>query len=165
MAENPNGTNGEGAPQAAAQEPPRVALLTQYVKDLSFENPRSPHSLMEQGQPQLGLNVLVKTRQLEGTTYEVALVVEADAKTEKGEVVFVLELVYGGVFTLGEVPQEAVGPMLLIECPRLLFPFARAVVANTTREAGFPPLQIAPVDFATLYRQQLASGSQQVGTA
>ncbi len=151
-------------PPADAPQPP-LTVHAQYVKDLSFENPRSPHSLMEQGQPQLSLNVLVKTRQLEGSTYEVALVVEADAKTEKSEVVFVLELVYGGVFTLGEVPQEAVGPMLLIECPRLLFPSARAVVANTTREAGFPPLQIAPVDFATLYRQQLAAGSQQIGTA
>jgi preprotein translocase subunit SecB len=152
------------APPDAAPLPP-LTVHAQYVKDLSFENPRSPHSLMEQGQPQLGLNVLVKTRQLEGTTYEVALVVEADAKTEKGEVVFLLELIYGGVFTLGEIPQEAVGPMLLIECPRLLFPFARAVVANTTREAGFPPLQIAPVDFATLYRQQLEQAGQQVGTA
>ena len=152
-------------PADTQQQQPPLTVHAQYVKDLSFENPRSPHSLMEQGQPQLGLNVLVKTRQLEGTTYEVALVVEADAKTEKGEVVFVLELVYGGVFTLGEIPQEAVGPMLLIECPRLLFPFARAIVANTTREAGFPPLQIAPVDFATLYRQQLAAGGEQVGTA
>jgi preprotein translocase subunit SecB len=150
--------------QTADTQPP-LTVHAQYVKDLSFENPRSPHSLMEQGQPQLGLNVLVKTRQLEGSTYEVALVVEADAKTEKGEVVFVLELVYGGVFTLGAVPEDAVGPMLLIECPRLLFPFARAIVANTTREAGFPPLQIAPVDFVSLYRQQLEQSGQQVGTA
>ena len=154
------------AQEEAAPLPP-LTVHAQYIKDLSFENPRSPHSLMEQGQPQLSLNVLVKTRQLEGSTYEVALVVEADAKTEKSEIVFALELIYGGVFTLGEIPQEAVGPMLLIECPRLLFPFARAVVANTTREAGFPPLQIAPVDFAALYRQQLeqAGQHQQVGTA
>jgi preprotein translocase subunit SecB len=151
--------------QPADTQLPPLTVHAQYVKDLSFENPRSPQSLMEQGQPQLGLNVLVKTRQLEGSTYEVALVVEADAKTDKGEVVFLLELVYGGVFTLGDIPQEAVGPMLLIECPRLLFPFARAVVANTTREAGFPPLQIAPVDFAALYRQQLEQAGQQVGTA
>ncbi|MCW5745695.1 MAG: protein-export chaperone SecB [Alphaproteobacteria bacterium] len=144
---------------------PPLTVHAQYIKDLSFENPRSPHSLMEQGQPQLGLDVQVKTRQLEGSTYEVALVIDADAKTEQGEVVFVLELVYGGVFTLGAIPQEAVGPMLLIECPRLLFPFARAIVANTTREAGFPPLQIAPVDFAGLYRQQLEQAGQPVGTA
>ncbi len=150
---------------ADAQQQAPLTVHAQYIKDLSFENPRSPHSLMEQGQPQLGLNVLVKTRQLEGSTYEVALVIEADAKTDKGEVVFVLELVYGGVFTLGQIPQEAVGPMLLIECPRLLFPFARAVVANATREAGFPPLQIAPVDFAALYRQQLEQSGPQVGTA
>jgi preprotein translocase subunit SecB len=151
--------------QPADNQQPPLTVHAQYIKDLSFENPRSPHSLMEQGQPQLGLNVLVKTRQIEGSTYEVALVIEADAKTDKDEVVFVLELVYGGVFTLGEIPQEAVGPMLLIECPRLLFPFARAVVANTTREAGFPPLQIAPVDFTALYRQQLEKSAGQVGTA
>jgi preprotein translocase subunit SecB len=151
--------------QPADNQVPPLTVHAQYIKDLSFENPRSPHSLMEQGQPQLGLNVLVKTRQLEGSTYEVALVIEADAKTDKSEVVFALELVYGGVFTLGEIPQEAVGPMLLIECPRLLFPFARAVVANTTREAGFPPLQIAPVDFTALYRQQLEKSGGQVGTA
>jgi preprotein translocase subunit SecB len=152
-------------PQAAEGQQPTLTVHTQYIKDLSFENPRSPHSLMEQGQPQLSLNVQVKTRPLEGSTYEVALVIDADAKSEKAEVIFALELVYGGVFTLGPIPQEAIGPMLLIECPRLLFPFARAVVANATREAGFPPLQIAPVDFATLYRHQLEQAGPQSGTA
>jgi preprotein translocase subunit SecB len=127
----------------------------QYVKDLSFENPRAPQSLIEQTQPQLSLNVQVSNRQFDAKTFEVTLSIEASAKTANDEPLFMLELVYAGTVSLGDVPQEAVGPLLLIETPRLLFPFARAVVANTTREAGFPPLNIAPVDFVTLYRQQL----------
>ena len=138
-----------------------LTLHGQYIKDLSFENPRAPQSLIEQKQPQLTLNVNVGVRQFEAKTFEVALTLEASAQTPEKEPLFVVELVYAGTVTLGEVPQEAYGPLLLIETPRLLFPFARAVVANATREAGFPPLNIAPVDFAALYRQQLeASGGQ-----
>src|SRR5262249_55820484 len=94
-------------------------------------------------------------------TFEVTLTIEAAATTPEKEPLFVLELVYGGTVSLGEVPQDAYGPLLLIETPRLLFPFARAIVANATREAGFPPLNIAPVDFVALYRSQLeATGGQ-----
>jgi preprotein translocase subunit SecB len=151
-------------PPSAPPNQPQPGPLTvhgQYIKDLSFENPRAPQSLIEQKQPQLTLNVNVGVRQFEAKTFEVALTLEASAQTPEKEPLFVLELVYAGTVTLGEVPQEAFGPLLLIETPRLLFPFARAVVANATREAGFPPLNIAPVDFAALYRQQLeASGGQ-----
>jgi preprotein translocase subunit SecB len=150
-------------PAAPTNQPPPGPLTVhgQYIKDLSFENPRAPQSLIEQKQPQLTLNVNVAVRQFEAKTFEVALTLEASAQTPEKEPLFVLELVYAGTVTLGDVPQEAFGPLLLIETPRLLFPFARAVVANATREAGFPPLNIAPVDFAALYRQQLeASGGQ-----
>jgi preprotein translocase subunit SecB len=93
--------------------------------------------------------------------FEVALSIEASALTPEKEPLFMLELIYAGTVTLGaDVPQDAFGPLLFIETPRLLFPFARAIVANTTREAGFPPLNIAPVDFVALYRQQL---EQQAG--
>lgn len=133
----------------------------QYIKDLSFENPRAPQSLIEQKQPQLTLNVTVNTRQFDPRTYEVALSIEASAMTPEKEPLFMLELVYAGTVSLGDVPQDAFGPLLFIETPRLLFPFARAIVANATREAGFPPLNIAPVDFVALYRQQLdASGGK-----
>jgi preprotein translocase subunit SecB len=145
-------------PQGAApQQAPNAPLIMhgQYIKDLSFENPRAPQSLIEQKQPQLTLNVNVATRQFEAKTFEVTLTVEASAVTPEKEPLFVLELVYAGTVTLGEVPQDAYGPLLLIETPRLLFPFVRAIVANATREAGFPPLNIAPVDFVALYRQQL----------
>ncbi len=144
--------------------PPQAGPLTvhgQYIKDFSFENPRAPQSLIEQKQPQLALNVNVTTRQFDAKTFEVTLTVEANATTAEKEPLFMLELVYAGTVSLGEVPQEAFGPLLLIETPRLLFPFARAIVANATREAGFPPLNIAPVDFVALYRSQLeASGGQ-----
>ena len=146
----PGGANPQ--PQPA---PSPLTIHGQYIKDLSFENPRAPQSLIEQKQPQLTLNVNVATRQFETKTFEVTLTVEATAQTPEKEPLFVLELVYAGTVTLGDVPQDAYGPLLLIETPRLLFPFARAIVANATREAGFPPLNIAPVDFVALYRQQL----------
>src|SRR5215475_1206723 len=154
-------------PAADPNTPPQPGPLTvhgQYIKDLSFENPRAPQSLIEQKQPQLSLNVNVTTRQFDAKTFEVTLSVEANAQTPEKEPLFVLELVYAGTVSIGEVPQDAYGPLLLIETPRLLFPFARAIVANATREAGFPPLNIAPVDFVALYRQQLeASGGQVPG--
>ncbi len=145
-------------PDAGQTQVAPLTLHGQYIKDLSFENPRAPQSLIEQKQPQLSLNVSVATRQFDPKTFEVSLNIEASAQTQEKEPLFVLELVYAGTVSLAaEVPQEAVGPMLWIEVPRLLFPFARAVVANATREAGFPPLNIAPVDFVALYRQQLAA--------
>ena len=145
----------DGQPQATAP----LTMHGQYIKDFSFENPRAPQSLIEQTQPQLTLNVQVTNRQFDAKTFEVSLSIEANAKTAKDEPLFMLELVYAGTVSLGEMPQEAYGPLLFIETPRLLFPFARAVVANATREAGFPPLNIAPVDFVALYRQQLEANS------
>jgi preprotein translocase subunit SecB len=151
--------SGPAGPQPVANP---LTLHGQYIKDLSFENPRAPQSLIEQKQPQLTLNVNVATRQFEARTFEVSLTLEASAQTPEKDPLFMLELVYAGTVTLGEVPQEAFGPLLLIETPRLLFPFARAIVANATREAGFPPLNIAPVDFVALYRQQLETTGGQI---
>ncbi len=156
----PPQTPPDQAPQQAPGSP--LIMHGQYIKDLSFENPRAPQSLIEQTQPQLSLNVQVTNRQFDAKTFEVALTIEANAKTPKDEPLFMLELVYAGTVSLGEVPQEAFGPLLFIETPRLLFPFARAVVANATREAGFPPLNIAPVDFVQLYRQQLEANGGKV---
>jgi preprotein translocase subunit SecB len=160
MTDTPPPAGANPNPQAQGQTGP-LTIHGQYIKDLSFENPRAPQSLIEQKQPQLSLNVNVTTRQFDPKTFEVTLTVEANAQTPEKEPLFMLELVYAGTVSLGEVPQDAYGPLLLIETPRLLFPFARAIVANATREAGFPPLNIAPVDFVALYRQQLeASGGQ-----
>ena len=154
----PSGQTAQAGPAAP------LTLHGQYIKDLSFENPRAPQSLIEQTQPQLTLNVQVANRQFDTKTFEVSLTIEASAHTPEKEPLFMLELVYAGTVTLGDLPQEAFGPMLFIETPRLLFPFARAIVANATREAGFPPLNIAPVDFVALFRQQLeANGGQMPG--
>jgi preprotein translocase subunit SecB len=153
----PPGANPNPQPQAAP-----LTVHGQYIKDLSFENPRAPQSLIEQKQPQLTLNVNVTTRQFDAKTFEVTLTVEANATTPEKEPLFMMELVYAGTVSLGDVPQEHYGPLLLIETPRLLFPFARAIVANATREAGFPPLNIAPVDFVALYRSQLESSGGQI---
>ena len=155
MTDTPPPVPPQLAPQSGAQTGP-LTMHGQYIKDLSFENPRAPQSLIEQKQPQLTLNVTVNTRQFDVKTFEVALSIEASALTPEKDPLFMLELVYAGTVTLGaDVPQDAFGPLLFIETARLLFPFARAIVANTTREAGFPPLNIAPVDFVALYRQQL----------
>jgi preprotein translocase subunit SecB len=161
MTDTPPSPGANPAPQG---QPGPLTLHGQYIKDLSFENPRAPQSLIEQKQPQLTLNVNVTTRQFDTKTFEVSLAVEATAQTPEKEPLFMLELIYAGTVSLGDVPQDAFGPLLMIETPRLLFPFARAIVANATREAGFPPLNIAPVDFVALYRQQLeASGGKMPG--
>ena len=157
-------TSPPSNPTTPQAPPAPLTMHGQYIKDMSFENPRAPQSLIEQKQPQLTLNVTVNTKQFDPRTFEVALTIEATAQTAEKEPLFMLELIYAGTVSLGEVPQEAFGPLLLIETPRLLFPFARAIVANATREAGFPPLNIAPVDFVALYRQQLeAAGGQLPG--
>jgi preprotein translocase subunit SecB len=141
-----------GGPQALP-----IAVNTQYVKDLSFENPNAPQSLVQQtSQPNIEVNVNVQARGLGPNVYEVVLSITCTAKHET-MTAFIVEVAYAGVFTLSTVPQEHVHPLLLIECPRLLFPFARALVANATREGGFLPLLIQPIDFLDLYRRQAAA--------
>jgi preprotein translocase subunit SecB len=150
MTENPNGANGEGAPQAAGQEPPRVALLTQYVKDLSFENPRAPLGL-QQGD--------VRAAQLGDGQFEVVIELNADAKSGENQV-FLVELTYGGLFALANIPLETVQQLLLIQCPTLLFPFARRVIADATRDGGFMPLIIDPIDFTALFRRKMQTAQE-----
>lgn len=145
----------EGAPENAIPAAPMV-VNAQYVKDLSFENPNAPMSLSQmQSAPAIGVNVDVTTRSLGNNVHETVLAVQAEARYED-KTLFLVELTYGGVFTLGQVPDEAVQPLLLIEAPRMMFPFARAIVAECTRDGGFPPLLINPIDFTDLYRRRLA---------
>jgi preprotein translocase subunit SecB len=139
---------------ASATNPPRLMIQTQYVKDLSFENPRAPASLEPgQGRPEIQVQVDVRATALGGERYEVVLQLHVDAKSG-GETGFVMELVYGGLFGLVNIPPDSLQALLLIECPRLLFPFARRIIADTTRDGGFPPLMLDPIDFATLYRRR-----------
>ena len=159
MAEN----EADSPPPAGAKTAPQgmsLAVNAQYIKDLSFENPRAPSSLVASGtQPQIDVNVNVDARGLQPNIYEVTLSIRADAKIG-GEPGFITELEYAGVFTLTGAPEDTVRPVLLIECPRLLFPFARQIVADVTRDGGFPPLFLNPIDFVSLYRRQFALQEQ-----
>jgi preprotein translocase subunit SecB len=145
----PNG-NGTAAPAG----PPQLFINAQYVKDLSFENPRAPQSLLQQkGQPEVSLDVDVKARNLAPDLFEVALTISAEAKAE-GETAFIVQLTYCGVVSAQNATPEILNMMILIETPRLLFPFARNVIASATRDGGFPPLLINPIDFAALVRRE-----------
>jgi preprotein translocase subunit SecB len=148
MADTTNG--GE-----AQSQPPQIGVLAQYIKDFSFENPNAPRSLTpSQQQPAINIQVNVEATPLGPTDIEVTLRFEGKAETA-GTVMFMFELIFGGVFRIQNVPQEHVQPVIMIECPRLLFPFAREIIATAVRNGGFPPLMLDPVDFAGLYRQKL----------
>jgi preprotein translocase subunit SecB len=148
--------NGAGAASASPSEPQQLLLNAQYIKDLSFENPRAPQSLIQQtAQPDVEINVDVKARNLGPEVFEVVLTINATARVQ-GEPVFLVELAYGSVVTVRNTPAELVPALVLVETPRIVFPFARAVIANATRDGGFPPLMINPIDFAELLRRQQA---------
>jgi preprotein translocase subunit SecB len=126
------------------------------VKDLSFESPGAPQSVRARGAaPAINIAVNVQYRALQESELEVELKIEAHAR-EGETVLFAIELVYGGVFKLANIPADNITPVAMIECPRLLFPFARQIVADASRNGGFPPLLIDPIDFVQLYRKRLA---------
>jgi preprotein translocase subunit SecB len=156
------GGQPEGATPAAgtAGVGPQLNVLAQYTKDLSFENPNAPKSLGQPGQqPAINIQINVNPNQLSNTDYEIELKLEGKAEVS-GSVLFNFELVYAGVFRLQNIPQDQIGPVVMIECPRLLFPFARAIVADAVVHGGFPPLMLDPVDFVSLYRQKVAQQPQ-----
>jgi len=159
MATGNGGTNGAPTqPQGAApgqEKPPQLNVLAQYIKDFSFENPNAPKALKPGQQPQINIQVTVNAAPVEGADLEVVLKIEGKAESE-GLVLFGFELAYCGVFRVQNVPQESMHPVVMIECPRLLFPFAREIIATTVSNGGFPPLMLDPVDFVALYRQNLA---------
>ena len=164
-----NQTNGTAEPAEATSQPtatgaqvqPGIHVLGQYIKDLSFENPNAPASLAPgENAPKINVNVNVNARRMSETDIEVELKLEATA--QRGlKPLFVTEVTYAGVFQIINVPQEHMQPIMLIECPRLLFPFARQILADATRQGGFPPLMIDPVDFAALYQQKMQSVAQE----
>jgi preprotein translocase subunit SecB len=153
-------TDTNAAPAEAAA-PPQLGVLTQYIKDLSFENPNAPASLSQQDkQPEISIQINVGATNLGGTDFEVLLAIEGKAMNAD-KVLFAFELSYAGVFRIENVPQDSLHPFVMIECPRLLFPFAREIVATATRNGGFPPLMLDPVDFVGLYRQNMARQADQ----
>lgn len=153
-AEQASGNGGESA------APPPLTINSQYIKDLSFEAPSTPaiFNKMQNQQPDITVNVNVQASPLGGNIYEVVLHTRAECKIT-GTTAFLAELAYGGVFTLS-VPQEHLRPILLVECPRLLFPFARQILANTTREGGFLPLMLGPIDFVAMYQRHAQQQAQ-----
>lgn len=142
-------------PEAQRQGPPPIQVLAQYVKDLSFENPNAPQTLIGGNQaPQIQVNVDVRTNKLTDERFEVILNLKADAKIQDKQA-FLVELSYAALVGLNDVPKEHTAPVLLVEVPRLLFPFARAVIAEATRNGGYPPMLVQPIDFAALFRRQM----------
>jgi preprotein translocase subunit SecB len=147
-------TNGNGSPPGAGA-PPQLNVLAQYTKDLSFENPNAPASLAPQSSPpQINIQINVGANNVAQNEYEVTLTVDGKAENA-GKMIFSFELAYAGVFRIQNVPQENLHPLIMIECPRLLFPFAREIIATAVRDGGFPPLMLDPVDFVGLYRQNM----------
>lgn len=166
-------TNGDGAPSSepAAQQPspepqqarahPQLNIVSQYIKDLSFESPAAPQALQQPGQnPQLQVTVNVNATPRPEEAYEVSLNLEVHAKSDTG-VIYNLELIYGGLFRVRNVPANLLQPVLFVDCPTILFPFMRRVLSDVTRDGGFPPLMLDPIDFGRLYAQNLARGKEQ----
>jgi preprotein translocase subunit SecB len=136
---------------------PAIRVLAQYVKDFSFENPNAPASLREGAQPKIDLQLDVNARAMEEVgVFEVDLKISAKSERD-GQAQFIVELVYSGLFGFTNIPEDALEPLLLVECPRLLFPFARQLIASNTQAGGYPPLMLDPMDFGALYASQRAA--------
>ena len=168
-----NGGPAAAPPAAPPSGQPSLGVIAQYVKDFSFENPNAPRSLQTQVQPQIAIQINVNANALGATSpdsppsdFEVELKLEGKAEGN-GSVMFSFELVFAGVFRVQNVPPETLQPLVMIECPRLLFPFAREIIASATRNGGFPPLLLDPIDFVALFQQRMAQsqGQQPVTTA
>ncbi len=158
-------TNGGGQPQAREAQQPPIVVKGQYIKDLSFENPGAPGIFSEMyAQPEVNINVNVGAERLKSGDYEVTLKTTIEARANQRSV-FMCELSYAGVFELGAmVPQDQHQPVLLIECPRLLFPFVRQIICDATRDGGFPPLLLQPIDFMSLYQQHAGGAAPAAAT-
>ncbi|GAB5387958.1 MAG: protein-export chaperone SecB [Alphaproteobacteria bacterium] len=161
-----NATPAEGAAEQGNQASMLpISVVAQYVKDLSFENPNAPRSLMpSDGQPKLDMNVDVAVNLIEGTEDQFEVVLNITGKASTGDMVgFVVELAYAGVVQLHNVPAEHVNPLVMIQGPHMLFPYARNVISEVTRDGGFAPLMLNPIDFAALYQQRVAQQQQDAG--
>ena len=146
----PKATDDNSVDATAPSTTPKMGILAQYIRDLSFENPAAPN--FPQKSPEISINANVGVRKLTETDYEVGLKFQVEAK-EKAKTLFLVELEYCGIFRLENIPESESRPVLLIEAPRQLFPFARRVLADATRDGGYPPVLLDPIDFVALYRQ------------
>jgi preprotein translocase subunit SecB len=153
------GATGEEAFANGADNQPQVGIISQYVKDLSFENPNSPAVYQWQVQPQIDVQFNIASNKAADDVYEVVVKIDVRASGDQG-VAFAVELSYAGLFGIRNVPEEQIQPFCFAEAPRLLFPFARRVLADAVRDGGFPPLMLEPIDFAGLYMQQAQQAAQ-----
>lgn len=159
---------GQPAPNSADSSAPQAAVLAQYVKDLSFENPKAAQTLQQlaqgQARPQMQININVGASRVGNEAYEVELKIEATSKIGE-ETAFAIELVYAGLFGARNLPEGTLEPFLLVQSPTVLFPFARRIIADTVRDGGFAPLMLDPIDFNQLYLQQRQQAQAQAGTS
>ncbi len=152
------------APQEApAQQGPMLQILAQYTKDASFENPNAPDSLRaEQNAPEINIGIEIGRQMMEDGVVEVVLMLTANAQRD-GKPVFLCELEYAGLFGFGNIAEEHILPMVMIECPRLLFPFARQIMAEMTQNGGYPPILLEPPDFAGMFRDEMMRRAAEQG--
>ncbi len=165
-----NGDTENGAAQPAAQLP-KMQILGQFIRDLSFENAAVQNAVVAQGQPDIQVQVALDARKrTTENQYDVIMKLKVESKTKEDEPksVFLIELEYGGVFSIENIAEQQLHPFLMIECPRMLFPFVRRIISDVTRDGGYPPLNLDQMDFVALYRQQLQARQAQqppAGTA
>lgn len=146
------------SPPAAPEDQPQAATIAQYIKDLSVENPNAPAVFQWETQPQLDVQFNIGIDKVANDLHEVVLKIEVAAKSDKG-VHFHIDLAYGGMFAFRNLPEESLPPFLLVEAPRMLFPFARQIVADAVQNTGFPPLLLDPIDFAAAYMSQIEAAN------
>jgi preprotein translocase subunit SecB len=152
------GGNGSGEPGGQ----PEISVLAQYIKDLSVENPSAPQVFQWQVQPSLDVQFHINVEKVADDIHEVALKIDVSARSDNG-VHFVVDLSYAGLFGIRGLPEEALTPVLLVEAPRLIFPFARQIISEAVSNAGFPPLLLDPIDFAGAYFAQMQAQQAQQG--
>lgn len=141
---------------------PSLSILTQYIKDISFENPLAPKAPPKNDSgPAVDININVNAQKVGDDDYEVTLDFKATAKSGD-TVTFIVELVYAGLFRIQNVPEQELHPVLLIEAPRQIFPFARRILADITRDGGVPPLLLDPINFAALYQQNVTNAPAKI---
>jgi preprotein translocase subunit SecB len=145
-------TNGE-------DNMPQVAIISQYVKDMSFENPNAPAVYQWQEQPQIAVDFNIGAGKLNDELHEVSLKIEVRA-TANGQTAFAVDLLYAGLIGIRNVAEDQVQGFLLAEAPRMLFPFARQIISHAVQDGGFPPLMLDPIDFHALFQQRAAEGGQ-----
>ncbi|UWQ95788.1 protein-export chaperone SecB [Gymnodinialimonas sp. 57CJ19] len=165
-----NGDATAGAAAEPAAQLPKMQILGQFIRDLSFENAAVQNGVVAQGQPDIQVQVALDARKrTTENQYDVIMKLKVESKTKEDEpkAIFLIELEYGGVFLIENIAEQQLHPFLMIECPRMLFPFVRRIISDVSRDGGYPPLNLDQIDFVALYRQQLAArqAQQPQGTA